>query len=142
MLKGSLVVNVIAYVLFLSILALSGSYFGSSFIDNYETDQIKREAVLLDTALTRYSANHLGVNNKTLSVDTEQHKVVYRKTSLFPSNLSELGKIRDEDNYFSEYIDLARWSYTTKWDSTGNMVYDLRSELPNGSTYHSPRSVP
>lgn len=142
MLKGSLVVNVIAYLIILLIIALSGSYFGSKFIDNYETDQIKREAVLLDMALNRYSTNHLGVNEDTLSFDEEQHKLFYHKSSFFPSDLSELGKIRDEDNYFSEYIDLARWSYTTKWDSTGNMVYDLRSELPNGSTYHSPRSVP
>ncbi|KHM52002.1 hypothetical protein NZ47_07325, partial [Anaerovibrio lipolyticus] len=138
----SLVVNVIIYLIILLFIALSGSYFGSKLIENYETDQIKREAVLIDTALTRYSTNHLGVNEDTLDIDEEQHKLLYHKISLFPLDLSELGKIRDEDNYFSEYIDLARWSYTTKWDSTGNMVYDLRSELPNGSTYHSPRSVP
>ena len=141
MLKGSLMANVIIYLLVLAFLILCGTYFGNSLFNNYRIGQIQREAVLLDNALAKYSSNHIGVNENTIGLNEEENKIVYRKTNLYPISLSELGRIRSEDNYFSDYIDLDRWTYQVRWVS-GNMVYDLRSELPDGTIYHSPCSKP
>lgn len=139
MLKGFLIPNVIGYLLILSILAVMGSYVGVKVLNNYEINQIKHEAELLDNALIRYSSNHMGVNENTLGFNSESKKLLYRKTSLYPANLTELGKIRNEDNYFSDHIDLSKWKYTVSW-SSGKMVYDLERDLPDGTKYHSPHS--
>ena len=139
MLKGFLIPNVIAYLLILAFLVVIGSYYGGSILRTYEIDQIRREAELLDNALTRYSSNHMGVNEDTLEFNEESKKLLYHKNSLYPISLDELGAIRDEDNYFSDHIDLDRWTYQVTWES-GEMFYDLECDLPNGTKYHSPRS--
>ena len=64
----------------------------------------------------------------------------YTTGPIFPKNLSDLGTIRDEQGYFSEAIDLSKFTYTTQTDADGNMTYTLGVTMPNGEYYLSPLS--
>lgn len=140
MLKAFILSHVICYLISIGVLVMLGVLYSASVIRNYQVDQIYREALLLDNALIKYSSFHIGVlqNSVDVNQDGQMH---YRATDLYPVDLDALGAIRNEGNYFSDYIDLNLWQYQTRIESDGRMVYSLRRELPDGSIYTSPNSA-
>lgn len=110
----------------------------STLIKNYRTEQLKETAAILDKALEAYSRAHIGV--KAGSPDLSSGKLTYDKTRLYPENLEELIRVRSEQGYLSENINLDDFSYETETDSDDVMTYKLEVTLPDGSVYLSPGS--
>lgn len=140
---GFLIPSVMLAILFF-VLAFAGSiYIGTRVIDNYRADMLVRECDVLDSALLMYAKAHRQVDPENVEIRTQQdgNSYMYYTTGrIFPRNLSDLGTIRDEQGYFSEAIDLSKFTYTTQTDADGNMTYTLGVTMPNGEYYLSPLS--
>lgn len=140
MLKAFVTFHIIMFLLFTALLVSAGAYMGITAINNYQADIINREGMVLDQALIRYSANHIGVNTESITF-SEENGITYWKTSIYPADKKDLEKLRDELNYFSKEIDLSEWTYRTEYDGNGSMTYDLRRKMLNGAEYHTPNST-
>lgn len=140
---GFLFPSVMLAILFF-VLAFAGSiYIGTRVTDNYRADMLVRECDALDSALLMYAKAHRQVDSKNVEIRTQQdgNSYMYYTTGpTFPRNLSDLGIVRDEQGYFSEAIDLSKFTYTTQTDADGNMTYTLGVTMPNGEYYLSPLS--
>ena len=128
------------------VLTFAGSiYIGTRVIDNYQADMLVRECDVLDSALLMYAKAHRQVDPENVEIRTrtqqDRNSYMYYTTGpIFPRNLSDLGTVRDEQGYFSEAIDLSKFTYTTQTDADGNMTYTLGVTMPNGEYYLSPLS--
>lgn len=140
---GFLFPSVMLAILFF-VLTFAGSiYIGTRVIDNYLADMLVRECDVLDSALLMYAKAHRHVDPENVEIRTQQdgNSYMYYTTGrIFPRNLSDLGTVRDEQGYFSEAIDLSKFTYTTQTDADGNMTYTLGVTMPNGEYYLSPLS--
>ena len=133
---GFLFPSVMLAILFF-VLAFAGSmYVGTRVIDNYRAD-------VLDSALLMYAKAHRQVDPENVEIRTQQDGnsyMFYTTGPIFPKNLNDLGTVRDEQGYFSEAIDLSKFTYATQTDADGNMTYTLGVTMPNGEYYLSPLS--
>lgn len=140
---GFILPSIMLAILFL-VLAFAGSmYVGVKVVDNYRADVLVRECDALDSALLMYAKAHRQVDPRNVEIRTQQggaSYTFYTTGPIFPKNLSDLGTIRDEQGYFSEAIDLSKFTYTTQTDEDGNMSYTLGVTMPNGEYYLSPLS--
>lgn len=140
---GFLFPSVMLAILFF-VLTFAGSiYIGTRVIDNYLADMLVRECDVLDSALLMYAKAHRHVDPENVEIRTQQDRnsyMYYTTGPIFPKNLSDLGTVRDEQGYFSEAIDLSKFTYTTQTDADGNMTYTLGVTMPNGEYYLSPLS--
>lgn len=140
---GFLFPSVMLAILFF-VLAFAGSmYIGTRVIDNYRADVLVRECDVLDSALLMYAKAHRQVNPEDVEIRTQKDGnsyMFYTTGPVFPKNLSDLGTVRDEQGYFSEAIDLSKFTYATQTDADGNMTYTLGVTMPNGEYYLSPLS--
>lgn len=140
---GFLFPSVMLAILFF-VLTFAGSiYIGTRVIDNYLADMLVRECDVLDSALLMYAKAHRHVDPENVEIRTQQDRnsyMYYTTGPIFPRNLSDLGTVRDEQGYFSEAIDLSKFTYTTQTDADGNMTYTLGVTMPNGEYYLSPLS--
>ena len=140
---GFLFPSVMLAILFF-VLTFAGSiYIGTRVIDNYLADMLVRECDVLDSALLMYAKAHRHVDPENVEIRTQQDRnsyMYYTTGPIFPRNLSDLGPVRDEQGYFSEAIDLSKFTYTTQTDADGNMTYTLGVTMPNGEYYLSPLS--
>lgn len=140
---GFLFPSVMLAILFF-VLTFAGSiYIGTRVIDNYRADMLVRECDVLDSALLMYAKAHRHVDPENVEIRTQQDRnsyMYYTTGPIFPRNLSDLGTVRDEQGYFSEAIDLSKFTYTTQTDADGNMTYTLGVTMPNGEYYLSPLS--
>lgn len=140
---GFLFPTVMLAILFF-VLAFAGSmYVGTRVIDNYRADVLVRECDALDSALLMYAKAHRQVDPENVEIRMQQDGnsyMFYTTGPIFPKNLSDLGTVRDEQGYFSEAIDLSKFTYTTQTDADGNMTYTLGVTMPNGEYYLSPLS--
>lgn len=140
---GFLFPSVMLAILFF-VLTFAGSiYIGTMVIDNYRADMLVRECDVLDSALLMYAKAHRHVDPENVEIRTQQDRnsyMYYTTGPIFPRNLSDLGTVRDEQGYFSEAIDLSKFTYTTQTDADGNMTYTLGVTMPNGEYYLSPLS--
>ena len=125
------------------VLTFAGSiYIGTRVIDNYRADMLVRECDVLDSALLMYAKAHRQVDPENVEIRKQDRNsyMYYTTGPIFPRNLSDLGTVRDEQGYFSEAIDLSKFTYTTQTDADGNMTYTLGVTMPNGEYYLSPLS--
>lgn len=140
---GFMFPSVMLAILFF-VLTFAGSiYIGTRVIDNYRADMLVRECDVLDSALLMYAKAHRHVDPENVEIRTQQDRnsyMYYTTGPIFPRNLSDLGTVRDEQGYFSEAIDLSKFTYTTQTDADGNMTYTLGVTMPNGEYYLSPLS--
>lgn len=139
---GFLFPTVMLAILFF-VLAFAGSmYVGTRVIDNYRADVLVRECDALDSALLMYAKAHRQVDPENVEMDAAGWELIHvlHNGADFPKNLSDLGTVRDEQGYFSEAIDLSKFTYTTQTDADGNMTYTLGVTMPNGEYYLSPLS--
>lgn len=140
---GFLFPSVMLAILFF-VLTFAGSiYIGTRVIDNYLADMLVRECDVLDSALLMYAKAHRHVDPENVEIRTQQDRnsyMYYTTGPIFPRNLSDLGTVQDEQGYFSEAIDLSKFTYTTQTDADGNMTYTLGVTMPNGEYYLSPLS--
>ena len=140
---GFLFPSVMLAILFF-VLTFAGSiYIGTMVIDNYRADMLVRDCDVLDSALLMYAKAHRHVDPENVEIRTQQDRnsyMYYTTGPIFPRNLSDLGTVRDEQGYFSEAIDLSKFTYTTQTDADGTMTYTLGVTMPNGEYYLSPLS--
>lgn len=116
-------------------------YLGSNIVRDYKTQVIMRECDVLDQALENYSLTHTNIADADVThAGDNTNNVIYHMKRHYPSNLNELGTIRDERAFFSERIDLSKFSYETHTDYEQGMTYTLSVSLPNGFYYKSPNS--
>lgn len=117
-----------------------GAFTGSTVINNYRTTSLINEMDIIDRALEMYSKSHVNVQKSTVKTDTNTKKTTYAKTRIYPSNLSELGKVNNEQGYFSKEINLSKFKYSTSTTSDNIMTYELGVTLPNGHYQRSRKS--
>ena len=131
-------------MIFFWVLLLSGTaYLGSRIVEDYRAYNLTRQLDVLDNALLMYAKSHRSVGTAQVEVRADREGndyLFYKSGARYPKNLAELGKVRDEQGYFAEAIDLSKFTYTTAKDSNGNMTYTLGVTMPNGYYYTSPRS--
>ena len=122
---GFLFPSVMLAILFL-VLSFAGSfYIGTRVIDNYRADVLVRECDALDSALLMYAKAHRQVGPEDVEIRTQKDGnsyMFYTTGPVFPKNLSDLGTVRDEQGYFSEAIDLSKFTYTTHVECCTELV--------------------
>lgn len=139
-LKGMSIINTSITMLMLVIGFGMSMYLGSSVVQNYKTEVIMRECDILDQALEKYSILHSNIADSLSHAGDKTNNVIFHAEHNYPKSLNELGKIRDERAFFSDSIDLSKFSYETHRDSEKGMTYTLGVHLPNGYYYKSPNS--
>lgn len=140
---GFILPNVIVAILFWVTAFAGSAYLGSRIVDDYRAYVLTRQCDVLDSALIMYAKTHRAVaaQNVRMRTNSEGKEVMsYTTGAIYPANLKLLGTVRDEQGYFSQEIDLSKFSYSTKKDSNGNMIYSLGVTMPNGYFYTSPHS--
>lgn len=116
-------------------------YLGSNIVRDYKTQVIMRECDVLDQVLEKYSISHADVADADVAhAGDNTNNVIYHMKRNYPKDLNELGAIRDERAFFSDRIDLSKFSYQTHTDPAQGMTYTLSVSLPNGFYYKSPNS--
>lgn len=138
-LKGLSILNTSVTMLMLVIGFGLSTYLGSSVVQEYKTEVIKRECDVLDQALEKYSISHPNITNISHAGDNTNNVAFHQKHN-YPNSLTELGKIKDEQALFSDRIDLSKFDYETHTDTKKGMTYTLGVHLPNGYYYKSPNS--
>ena len=140
---GYMVWEICLAILFLVTAFGGASYLGAKAVDNYRADELKRECDAIDSALVVWAKNHRQVSAADVSIRTDadgNEYLAYATGGMFPKTLAELGTVSTEQGYFSEEIDLTKFSYATQTGSDGKMTYTLGVTMPNGYYYISPLS--
>ena len=139
-LKGLSLINTSVTMLILVIGFGLSAYLGSSVVQDYKTEVIMRECDVIDMALEKYSVLHSNVSENLRHAGDNTNNVIFHASHNYPKTLSELGKIRNEHAFFSDNIDLSKFSYEVHTDPEQGMTYTLGVHLPNGYYYKSPNS--
>ena len=136
---GYTLLSTIIYVAMMIMMFSGGIAAGYQVVNNYRADTLMRQCEILDRSLQLYSKMHKAVLVNSVTID-EENRLRYYHTRIYPHSLEELGVIQDEQGYFSQDIDLSKFTYTVTTNEDGSMRYRLGVTLPNGKFYTSPQS--
>jgi len=141
--RGSITLSVILFILFsISVLA-AGIYSLSYFVQNAKADALISECDALDNALLSYGIAHkivIPTSTEFISEPDGGEHLHFKTSYSYPTDLKELGTVRNEHGWFSQEIDLSKFTYKVTVNSDLSQTYTLGVEMPNGSIYTSKRS--
>lgn len=133
--KGFILIRYILFVILTLIVCGSLIGGGVSTYKNFKTKELIAQCDVIDRTLESWVKNHNSVDIESISY-RDDGKMLYKKRSLYPRNLIELGQVQDM-GYYVKNIDLSKFNYYSFDNGT---KYKLEVILPDGSVYTSSKS--